>query len=82
MWLSIFGAYCTFWLSLDNKNSVMRKMNMFLKWGLGLVALSLLLSGINLQHNASSFVEGLTIGLGLVLTIKGFLIERKPAVSR
>jgi hypothetical protein len=60
----------------------MRKMNLFLKWGLGLVALSLLLSGINLQHNASAFVEGLTIGLGLVLTIKGFLVERKAAVSR
>jgi hypothetical protein len=60
----------------------MRKMNLFLKWGLGLVALSLLLSGINLQHNASDFVEGLTIGLGLVLTIKGFLIERKAALGR
>jgi hypothetical protein len=82
LWLSIFGAYCTFWLSLDNKNSVMRKMNLFLKCGLGLVAISLLLSGINLQHNASAFVEGLTIGLGLVLTIKGFLIERKAALGR
>ncbi len=57
----------------------MRKLNAFTKIGLGLIAISLLLSSLNFQLSVSSFAEGFTIGLGLVLALKGFLTDRKAA---
>lgn len=69
-------------MSVSNNKQIiiiMRKLNWFTKVGLGLIAISLLLSGLNFQQSVSSFAEGFTIGLGLVLTLKGFLTDRKAA---
>jgi hypothetical protein len=69
-------------MSVSKNNQIiiiMRKLNGFTKVGLGLIAISLLLSSLNFQLSVSSFAEGFTIGLGLVLTLKGFLTDRKAA---
>jgi hypothetical protein len=55
----------------------MRKLNWYTKIGIGLIAIALLLTRLNLQHNVVLFTEGLSMGLGLVLIIKGFLVSRK-----
>ena len=64
----------------DNKitaNNTMKKNNWYINIGVGFLALAILLKVINLQYNASVFVKGFSIGLGLVLIIKGFLVMRK-----
>jgi hypothetical protein len=60
----------------------MRKLNWLIKGGLGLFAFSLLLSSRGIQRPATLFVEGFAIGLGLVLTIKGFFMERRVSGNR
>lgn len=55
----------------------MKKLNWFTTIGIGLIALALLLTRLNIQHNAECFVQGFSIGLGIVLIIKGFFVERK-----
>jgi len=57
-------------------------MNWFMKAGLGLIAISLVLSSLHIQHATTLFTEGFSIGLGLVLTIKGLFIKRNVAESR
>ena len=64
----------------DNKitaNNTMKKNNWYINIGVGFLALAILLKIFNLQYNASVFVKGFSIGLGLVLIIKGFLVMRK-----
>jgi|UPI00047ACEED hypothetical protein len=54
----------------------MIKLNWFTKAGLGLIALALILWGLNLQNNAIFFIKGFSIGLGMVFIIKGFYKNR------
>lgn len=64
----------------DNKttaNNTMKKNNWYINIGVGFLALAILLKILNLQYNMSNFVQGFSIGLGLVLIIKGFLVMRK-----
>ena len=58
-------------------NNTMKKNNWYINIGVGFLALAILLKILNLQYNASVFVKGFSIGLGLVLIIKGFLVMRK-----
>lgn len=55
----------------------MKKLNWFSTIGISLIALALLLTRLNIQHNVECFVQGFSIGLGIVLIIKGFFVERK-----
>lgn len=45
--------------------------------GVGFIALAILLKFLNLQHDASNFIQGFSVGLGLVLMVKGFLATKK-----
>ena len=55
----------------------MKKLNWFSTIGISLIALALLLTRLKIQHNVECFVQGFSIGLGIVLIIKGFFVERK-----
>jgi hypothetical protein len=55
----------------------MRKLNWYTIIGIGLITIAILLTRLNLQQNEVLFTQGLSIGLGLVLIIKGFLVRRK-----
>lgn len=55
----------------------MKKINWDITIGVGFIALAILLKVINLQYNASEFIQGFSVGLGLVLIIRGFPVWMK-----
>ena len=55
----------------------MKKINWDITIGVGFIALAILLKVINLQYNASEFIQGFSTGLGLVLIIRGFPVWMK-----
>ncbi len=55
----------------------MKKTNWYINIGVAFIALAILLKVLNLQYNVSVFVQGFSIGLGLVLIVRGFLVKRK-----
>ncbi len=55
----------------------MKKTNWYINIGVAFIALAILLKVFNLEYNASVFVQGFSIGLGLVLIVRGFLVKRK-----
>lgn len=55
----------------------MKKLNWFTNVGIGLIMLTLILKFLNLQHNSIFFVQGFSIGLGIILIVKGFFINKK-----
>ena len=59
----------------------MKKTNWYINIGVGFIALAILLKVLNLQYNASIFVQGFSIGLALVLIVRGFLVKRKEKKS-
>ena len=60
----------------------MRKNNWYITIGVGFIALAILLKVFNLQHNTSIFFQGFSTGLGLVLIVRGFIMNRKSRNSR
>lgn len=59
---------------------IMVKLNWYIIAGVGLIALALILWGLRLHHNAVSFIQGFSIGLGIVFIFKGFYSNR-PLVN-
>jgi len=59
----------------------MKKLNWFTNIGIGLIALALLLKGLNLQHKAVFFIQGFSIGLGIILIVKGFFWVKKTSIN-
>ena len=55
----------------------MKRTNWYINIGVAFIALAILLKVLNLQYNVSVFVQGFSIGLGLVLIVRGFLVKRK-----
>ena len=62
-------------------HNTMKKTNWYINIGVGFIALAILLKVLNLQYNASIFVQGFSIGLGLVLIVRGFIVKRKEKKS-
>ena len=61
----------------NKNNNIMKKLNWFTNVGIGLIMLTLILKFLNLQHNSIFFVQGFSIGLGIILIVKGFFINKK-----
>lgn len=59
------------------KDNAMRKSNWYLSFGVGYLAIALLIKVLNMQYNYSTFIQGFSIGLGVVLIVRGFLIRKK-----
>jgi hypothetical protein len=55
----------------------MKKLNRFTSIGIGLIALALLLKQLYLQYNAVFFIQGVSLGLGIFLIVKGFFMSKK-----
>jgi hypothetical protein len=55
----------------------MKKLNRFTSIGIGLIALALLLKHLYLQNNAVFFIQGVSLGLGIFLIVKGFFKSKK-----
>lgn len=62
---------------MKNYNNTMKKTNWYINIGVALIALALLLKFLNLNYNVSDFIQGFSIGLGLVLIVRGFFMCRK-----
>ena len=60
----------------------MKNTNWYIYIGVGFIALAILLKVFNLQHNTSIFFQGFSTGLGLVLILRGFIMNRKSRNSR
>ena len=57
-------------------HNTMKKTNWYINIGVGFIALAILLKVLKLQYNASIFAQGFSIGLGLVLIVRGFIVKR------
>lgn len=55
----------------------MKKTNWYINIGVGFIALAILLKFLNLQLNASNFIQGFSVGLGLILIVRGFITTKK-----
>lgn len=55
----------------------MKNTNWYINIGVGFVALAILIKFLDLQHDASNFIQGFSVGLGLVLIVRGFIAKRK-----
>ena len=62
---------------INNNNNTMKKTNWYINIGVALIALALLLKFLNLNYNVSDFIQGFSIGLGLVLIVRGFFMKKK-----
>ncbi len=55
----------------------MKKTNWYINIGVGFIALAILLKFLNLQLNASNFIQGFSVGLGLIFIVRGFIATKK-----
>lgn len=63
-------------------NITVEKTNWYINIGVGLIALAILLKVLNLEYNASLFMQGFSLVLGLVLIVRGFLIKKEETKNQ